>query len=245
MTIIKGVLKEKVLECIKQNRSLNQISKELKLNKTTVYYWYRKLGKSKLIKINVKNVGNNELTGEFIGIFAGDGDYYLSKEYHHNITVSIDSRDKKYINHVKLLITELFSKKPYVFERKDQNESIVRMRSKDIYLIIRNYLIWNGRKSHSVHLKDGIKTYSNEFLKAFVRGLFDTDGFINRSKPRVVFGTVSKLLSNNVEEILSLMKISYIKNTIIDKRGNRKPLNLIEISRSHTDKFFELIKTIH
>lgn len=245
MTIIKGILKEKVLLYLKQNKSLNQISKELNLNKTTVYYWYKNLGKSKVIKINVKNIGNNELTGEFMGIFAGDGDYYLSKAYHHNITLSFDSRDRKYINHVKLLMLELFSKNPYVFTRKDQNEAIVRMRSKDIYLLIKSYLTWNGRKSHSIRLKNDVKMHSKKFLKGFVRGLFDTDGFIDRNVPRVVFGTVSKLLSSNVEEILSLLKINYTKNTIIDKRTNRKPLNLIEISRKNMNEFFSTVKPFH
>ena len=245
MTIIKGVLKEKALLYLKQNKSLNQISKELKLNKTTVYYWYKKLGKSRVIKINVKNVGDNELTGEFMGIFAGDGDYHLSKVYHHNITISLDSRDIKYINHVKLLISELFSKNPYVYMRKDQNEASVRMRSKDIYLLIKNYLSWNGRKSHSVCLKNDIKIYSKKFLKGFIRGLFDTDGFIDRNKSRAIFGTVSECLSRNVEETLGLFKIDYKKNIRIDKRGNRKPLILIEISRNHVNKFFNLIEPMH
>lgn len=245
MTIIKGILKEKVLGHLKHNKSLNQISREFNLNKTTVYYWYKKLGKSKTVKVNIKNAGNNELTGEFMGVFAGDGDYYLSKAYHHNITISLDSRDRKYISHVKLLMLELFSKNPYVFTRRDQNESIVRMRSKDIRLLINNYLTWKGRKSHSICLKNDVKTHSKKFLKGFVRGLFDTDGFIDRSIPRVIFGTVSKLLSNNVEEILSLLKIGYTKNTVIDKRANRKPLLLIEISRRNMNEFFNDIKPFH
>ena len=147
--------------------------------------------------------------------------------------------------HVRQLMLNLFSKNPSLFIRKKQNTAIVRMRSKDIYLFIKNYLIWNGKKYYSVHLKDKASKYSKKFLKGFVRGLFDTDGSMNRNLPRAVFGTVSKLLSNNVEEILSLLNINYTKNTVIDKRVNRKPLILIEIRRSNINKFFNTIKPAH
>jgi intein/homing endonuclease len=244
MRVIKDNLKKTVLKCLKQNKSLNQISRELNLNKTTVYYWYKKLGKSKITKINI-DIGNNQLIGEFIGIFAGDGGYYLDRDYHHSISIYIDLKDKKYITHVRQLMLDLFSKNPSLFIRKNQNTAIVRMRSKDIYLFIKNYLIWNGKKYYSVHLKDKVSKHSKEFLKGFIRGVFDTDGFINRNMPRVVFGTVSKNLSNDVVETLALFKIRHTKNIIISKRKNRKPLILVEISRSNLNEFFDTFKLIH
>jgi transposase-like protein len=56
MTIVNGELKENVLKHLKQNKSLNQISKEFNLNKTTIFYWYKKLGKSKTTKVSIKQM---------------------------------------------------------------------------------------------------------------------------------------------------------------------------------------------
>jgi len=244
MRVVKDNLKKSVLKCLKQNKSLNQISRELNLNKTTVYYWYKKLGKSKITKINIKK-DNENLIGEFIGIFAGDGNYYLDKDYHHSITIYIDSKDKKYISHVKQVILNLFSKNPNIINRKDDNTTYIRIRSKDAHLFIKNYLTWKNKKSSSICLRNDIKHYSNEFLKGFICGLFDTDGFIDKDTSRAVFGTISNSLVTNVEEVFSLFNIKYTKNVHIDKRGNRKPLSHINVSRKDIDKFFNLINPIH
>jgi intein/homing endonuclease len=245
VTIVAGGLKEKVLKRIKQGRSLNKISNEFGLNKTTVFYWYRKLGKSNAVKVKIQQNYDDELVGEFIGIFAGDGCYYVDKKYHHSVMVLINAKDKLYTAHVKSLISELFSKEPYVFIRKKGNVAMIRIDSKDIYLFIKSYLEWTGKKSHSVGLKKSPKDYTNDFLRGFVRGLFDTDGFIDRTVPRAVFGTVSKHLAKNMEEVLSLLGINYTKNVVIDKRGNRKPLIMIEIFRSQTNRLLKLINPVH
>lgn len=243
MTIVKDELKKNILDAFKQNKSLNKVSKQYKINKTTAFYWYKKLGKVKIIKVKI-NKKDEQLIGEFVGIFAGDGNYHRDNSYNHNITIHITGNDQKYINHVILVMTKLFSKKPHVYRTKS-NMVLVRITSKDVYLFLKTFLEWRGKKSHSVYLKNNIEDYSQEFLKSFLRGLFDTDGLIRRSIPRFVFGTVSRKLSNNVEKILATLNIRYTKNIIIDKRGGRKPLVLIEIFRRDANSFLENIQPIH
>jgi hypothetical protein len=237
-------LKEDVLKSLKQNKSLNKISKEFSLNKTTIFYWYKKLGKSKITKINIKH-DSQDLIGEFIGIFAGDGSYNMDREYHHKVTIHLNSRDKKYIRHVKSVMRKLFSKNPHNLLSKKDNTTILKFNSKDVYLFVKDYLQWEGKKYHSVCLKHDLRKYSRKFLIGFLRGVFDTDGHINRKIPRANFATVSEALVKNVEEALTFSRLTYSSRRYVDKRGNRKPLFLIEIRRSDLNRFFELIKPVH
>jgi len=244
MTVVKNELRENILKAFKQNKSLNEISRKFKINKTTAFYWYRKLGKSKIKKVKI-NQNDVELVGEFIGIFAGDGNYYRDKNYKHNITIHITGKDKKYITHVKALMANLFSKEPHIFVRKKGNMTLIRITSKDVYLFLKNYLNWENKKSFSVCLKKGTQNYPIDFLKGFVRGLFDTDGMIKRSIPRFVFGTISSKLATNVENVLLMLDIRYTKNIVVDKRKNRKPMVLIEIFRRDANLFLKNINPIH
>ena len=63
--------REKIKSMIKNDLSLNKISQKLHVAKSTIYHHYLKI-KGKQIK-NVVIPKDNKILGEFLGVFAGDG----------------------------------------------------------------------------------------------------------------------------------------------------------------------------
>ena len=74
-----------IYNMLNEGRSLNRISRQLSLNKSTVYYHYRKIFGKKTKDVNIAYVSDNKI-GEFVGAFAGDGCYFKGKNYHYTIT---------------------------------------------------------------------------------------------------------------------------------------------------------------
>ena len=74
-----------IKEMAKNNCSLNEISKELKKSKTTVYYWFLKFRGRKLKPLSIDR-SDEFLIGQFVGAFAGDGNFFFDKKrYHYRI----------------------------------------------------------------------------------------------------------------------------------------------------------------
>ncbi|MDE1861198.1 MAG: hypothetical protein KGH72_05805, partial [Candidatus Micrarchaeota archaeon] len=59
--------------------------------------------------------------GEFIGIFAEDGNYSVDKDYRHQIRIFLNAKDTRYIQHVTALMKRLFDRNPWVYTRPAYN----------------------------------------------------------------------------------------------------------------------------
>ena len=185
------------------------------------------------------NTNSDEKIGEFVGIFVGDGNYTRDRRYHHQIRVFCASKDTTYIKYVTSLFKFICNKKPNIYERKKYNETEVRIISKNLLLFLRKYLKWNKKKTETICLRKGVSFCNKKFLIGFLRGLLDTDGYIDKN--RLVFSTISNDLARNIENSLRKLSINYRKYKQIDKRGNRKPISRIVV----TNDFKKLVKTIN
>ena len=227
---------KKIIALIKKGESLNKIKNKTGVSKSSLYHHYKKIHgkKYKGVKINLKD---RDSLGEFIGIFAGDGNFFFDKiKYHYRIRVFTGLYEKQYNDYIQNFFTRFFSKKPMNYENVKSNVYTTNYYSKEIYLLIKKYLYWDGNKTKTVGLRN-INKNDKEFLIGFLRGLFDTDGGINKAKNKTAFGTASKKLAYQIKEILEIFNL---------KPGFYKYKNkdfwYIDLYGKRTDKFMSLIK---
>jgi intein/homing endonuclease len=238
---IEPEIKEIVYRMIRDGKSLNLISKETSLSKTTIYYHYNKLKGSVIQKVNM-NLNDPEMLGEFLGIFAGDGYANVDREYHYMIRLFFNPKEIKYVERVEYLLFKLFRKKPIKIKPKKVNVIILKYSSKDIFNLVSNYITWtregHGSKSRTVKLIRSEK--SRDFRVGFLRGCVDSDGYISKNK--ILFATSSEQLSKNISGFLNELGISFSFTINKDKRKNRVPVNILYVKKSDREKFLNLIK---
>jgi len=194
-------ISSEAITMIKEGKSLNQIIKSTSFNKSSLYYHYKKLNGKKFKHVTI-NEKDKEKIGEFLGIFAGDGNFYFSKKlYKYSIRIYTGLYEKQYADYINNFLKELFKKEPQRYVNKDNNVITTCYYSKDIYELIKKYLIWEDNKTKTIRLKV-IRDKDKAFLIGFLRGLFDTDGGIYKPKKKVAFGTASENLANQIREII-------------------------------------------
>ena len=85
-----------------------------------------------------------EKIAEFIGIMLGDGSIgiYKTKQNKklHQLKVTLDSRNKQYINYVADLMEGILDTKPKIFYKKNENAVDIRVFKKEKVLFVLNNL---------------------------------------------------------------------------------------------------------
>jgi hypothetical protein len=229
-------MRDEVIGMIKSGKSLNAISKETDIAKSSLYFHYKKLF-GKKYKTTTTNKDSKEDLGEFIGVFAGDGNYFFDrKKYHHRIRIYTGHYEKDYSKYLSGFLTKLFSKPPRVYKNSRKDVIISEYCSRDIYSLIKEYLEWETDKTKEVRLKN-IDKLEQEFLIGFLRGIFDTDGGINLKKNKAAFGTSSKNLAYQIKNILESLDLKPGFYKYKDKG-----FWYIDLYGSRTDRFMKLIK---
>ncbi len=228
---------------VAKNLSLNKISEVLGLSKSTVYYWYRKV-KGKTFTKLVINSANQEIVGEFIGAFAGDGNYTVDRDYKHQISISLNSRDLYYITHLRNLIGIVCGRMPHVYTYDREHVTILRVVSKDLALFVKLYLTWANTKTATVELRDRGKELDKRFIVGFLRGLMDTDGYINHGAKYATFSTISPRLARNIETSLTFLDINFKEYLNEDRRKNYKPVFRIRVTKDFK-KFISVVQPKH
>lgn len=178
--------------------SINTASGITQRAKSTLYYHYKKRFGKKFAEVQF-NYSQEEL-GEFIGIFAGDGNFLFDrKRYKYRIQFFTGLHDPCYNQYLAEFFVKILGKHPRQRISKTSNIFILEYYSRPIYELIRSHLEWEGVKAHSARLKPG---RSPAFIRGFLRGLFDTDGNFYKPKTRVAYGTASLRLARQVERFL-------------------------------------------
>jgi len=228
---------KQIFRLTQKGHSLNKITKILEKNKTTVYYHFRKIrGKtSKPIKIINQD---EELIGEFIGLFAGDGYIHVNKIYQYKTYLHFNITEEEFVkNLIDNVLIKLFGKKPMRFIQG--NRLNICYYSKNIHILISQYLTWNknSRKTYSIRLKG--KDYSKKFIIGFLRGSLDSDGYFTRKNIR--FASVSRKLITNISDFLNKLNIDHSIHIYKEKRKNRKDMYQVYVFRPEHKKFIKRI----
>lgn len=181
---------------------------------------------------------------ELLGIITGDGHVEKiirgNKVRCYSITIAGDSRnDKDYLsNYVSILFSKLLNEKGNLFYSKNRNSMYIRIHGKKIVEFIEKKGILNGNKKHNNQSIPFWILKNDDYLKAFIRGLIDTDGciyYISKTNKnlRISFTSYIPSLMRDVRN--SLLKLGFHPSEVI--RGKD-----ISISRKEdTQKFIKEI----
>ncbi|MEK6967145.1 MAG: LAGLIDADG family homing endonuclease [Nanoarchaeota archaeon] len=230
--------KNKIEIFVKNNYSLNRIANQLGKSKSTIYYHFFKL-RGRTIQKQKIITANEEIKGEFIGLFAGDGCLDKTADYKYRIYLFFNIKEKNLVEKIiKNNLHVLFSKKPMIF--MTENKIIICFYSKAIKELIMKYLRWDKkyRKGHTVHLINNKQ--SKKFMVGFLRGSIDSDGYISRNK--IVFASISPLLIRDIAKFLNVLRIEHQIYEYDDKRGKRKRIYHIYVKKHHQNKFVTMVK---
>jgi hypothetical protein len=176
-------------------------------------------------KIKLPKTRNNYLA-EFFGVLTGDG--YINKYRKYDYVIEIAGNkisDSNYLqNYLSNLIKKLFNLNPNYIERNDQNSAYLRILSKLIF----NYLIKKGfkkGKKGKIKIPNWIKKDKN-FMKFFIKGVFDTDGCISlknkegKKYPVISITSKSEKLLYSIKKYLNSIKLNSSITKQIDKTRN-------------------------
>ncbi len=123
----------------------------------------------------------SEDLAEFLGIVAGDGGisgYWQLRIYLNAIS------DRDYLLRVQYLIYSLFHLKVNIRMRRDENTLIVDASSVELVdFLISKGAIRGNKVLHGVDIPNWVIT-NTRYIKAFIRGVFDTDGCTYYDKHR-------------------------------------------------------------
>lgn len=117
---------------------------------------------------------------ELIGIILGDGNIWIGEKGYYYVTICGDSeKDKDYLlNYVKPLFEDLFKKKMHVKYHKSSKEIFISAGSKNAVYTLMYYGLKSGNKvTNNQKIPEWIFESEN-YLRACIRGLIDTDGSV-------------------------------------------------------------------
>ncbi len=185
----------------------------------------------------------DENISELCGAILGDG--HLHKTANRVvITGSLDDLEY-YKNHLIPLFKKYFKIIPKLVKQKSKSSYHIVIENKKVFeFFIKDIGLKRGRK---INIAVPEKIRSNpKFLKLFIRGVFDTDGYLKFSKqeidgknyyPRIRFSFCKTPFSLNLGDLLEELGFNY--NFCIDKRN--KVLCYELAGESNLDKW---VKTI-
>lgn len=178
---------------------------------------YKKRPKGFQSTLKIKIPRKNKLLAEFVGIMLGDGGV---NEYH--ISVTLSSKEKEYILYVNNIIKKLFVVVPKIHKHTHAEAVSIFVNRKQMVDFCQEIGLVKGNKiKQQIDIPNWIKE-NQDFSKACVRGLIDTDGcFYNNSYIvngkkysyfKVAFISASKPLISSIAEILGDLGIKVVIN---------------------------------
>lgn len=127
---------------------------------------------------------NKKRLAEFIGIMLGDGSIgiYNTKagnkiKKHHVVKITLDSRNKQYIDYVSNLMKEVLNVEPRLYFKKNENAvDICTFRKEKINYILNNIGLKISPKWNNMEIPK--QFFKRELHPYLLRGLFDKDGSV-------------------------------------------------------------------
>ncbi len=134
---------------------------------------HKKGGNFKTLK-SITIPRNSEKLAELLGILMGDG--HLS-EYQVSVTTN-SKTDREHASFSCELIKELFNVSPTIKKKKNENTVNVVVSSKNLVKFLHSRGMPIGNKIQNQLSMPKWITKNNSYQRAFMRGLFDTDGSV-------------------------------------------------------------------
>lgn len=183
---------------------------------------------------------NDELLAEFVGIMIGDGG--MTK---YQVSIALSSLvDNEYCTFVTELIKKLFGLQPKVSKRKNSNCLVIVVSSVELVEFLTNKGVLQGDKiRQNLNIPEWILE-NNEYEKACLRGIFDTDGCVFQECHKIKkkkycyirwsLVSASRFLRESMNDILIYLEFD-------PKIRNNRSVNLERLS--DIERYFRLIGT--
>lgn len=124
---------------------------------------------------------NEELLGEIIGIFAGDGQYVSDlKRWDRRIKIFFNKSEQSLVDYYSSSFNRFIGKFPTVYP--SGSVIIVQVHSKEVNDFILKYVSFKRKKVKTIQLKDKNLLSNSKFVKGFLRGLIDSDGYVRKGR---------------------------------------------------------------
>ena len=227
--------KQEIVKLILDNISIPKISQKLNLGKSTIYYYYKKLKGKKYI-VPSFHISDSEVEGEIIGAFAADGGAVPQSQYQVAFFFSLNEED--YALSFSELLSKFFNKKPYFYKYPPGGKIIVRYKSKIIYKFLKHYLVWKGKKTYDVSLKEF--SHTRNFYMGFLRGYLDCDGYTPKGRVATHFFGVSKKIIVQITKILDLLGFRYSLSKT-ESKGNRADFYKVKLKGEEVKRFITYV----
>ena len=227
---------------ITQGISINKIRRITGAAKSTIYHHYKRLKGKKTKALTFKFKNDNEL-GEFLGIFAGDGNCFVRDDYHYTVRICLGAYEVGYRLYMEKQLQKWFTRKPQVFYTRYKGKPsgyTYWYYSKALYTLLRTYLLWEGKKTYTVRLKN-LTLSKKQFNIGFLRGLIDTDGNFYKPKNRVSYSTVSALLAQQAHKIMTINCKVNPHHQILKKVG-KADLHTLTVHGKEATNLLETVK---
>lgn len=225
----------------KKNKNWGQIiggKKAYKINKKSFAEGRKQGGYRVKYEFNICMPLSEELC-EFIGVIIGDGFTNKYGTMYETQIVGDKNLDKEYyFNKLSKICQSLFNIKPNIAIKEDGIR--LTLYSKRVFeLLTKRFKIPKGVKSYTVEIPLEIQNSESKFLKATVRGMFDTDGGVGFDKRkrykkpyvRINYTSASKIL---IQQLSSFLKQENIPHSIHPNRNSQ----IIQINGEQNVKGF-------
>lgn len=202
---------------VRENKTINQIAVLLGIAPQTVFKRLHmcNIKTTPERKKNYRNIRTDikiprclsKELAEFIGIMLGDG-----KLSHFQALVTLGNKELSYANYVCDLMEHLFSARPKISTRA--------MGYHDVYIgsvLLTNWLMSQGLVTHKVKYQVKVPRWifsKKEYMKMFLRGLFDTDGSIYKLRHGVQISFTNYSLPLLTSLQLMLLRLQYSPSRI-------------------------------
>jgi intein/homing endonuclease len=183
---------------------------------------------------------------ELVGIHFGDGCMNISN-FTYRVYYSFNMRDKEYLLYVKDLFYRLFDVKMSREEIFHKNTTSLYLHSKTLCSFFGTVLGISYGPKKELLIPDYIKS-NDEYLRCFLKGLFDTDGCITIQRMGKYSYTLVKISTkhcNFAKDIKNSLILLGIPSFITKKIGERNDKILVGyevvVRNKSVVKFFEII----
>ena len=231
--------KRTYLSYIKSNfdrLSGREISRRLRIGKTTVNRWSKDLGLKYPKNTVNENFFNelNEKSSYFLGYIFADGNIsWNTKKGYYSTTITASEKDKEHLEKLRFLIS---STKPLIYSSKTKSYRLI-INSKKLCKKLMEYGL-TPRKSLTIKFPN----IPLSQLKHFVRGVIDGDGnvrYVKRKRSPYFEITIASGSKKFCECLIKSIKQSIGLSANIRKVGNNT--HIIQYSCNRGEKLAEYI----
>ena len=195
---------------LKKNLTIAEIGRTLNIAESSVYDRLVRLGipscrsqkkrfNNRRTDVQIPKVYSRDLA-ELFGVLLGDG--HIS---YFQVIVTLGTKEMTYARYVKRLIARVFGGVPKISIQRDGNKTVYLGSTEAT-----GWLLANGLVKHKVHEQVDIPAWIFQkpaYMRAFLRGFFDTDGSVYRLRfgVQLAFINYSRPLLRSLHRMLQVL----------------------------------------